>query len=72
MLIGEIREALAEAWGSSLPCVTATDVDEAVRLAADGASPGQAVLFAPGTSSFDMFTGYEARGGAFRDAVEKL
>ena len=29
-------------------------------------------MFSPGTSSFDMFTGYVQRGQAFRDAVNAL
>ena len=36
------------------------------------ALPGDTVLFSPGTSSFDMFTGYVQRGQAFRDAVNAL
>ena len=72
VLIGEIREAIAEAWGAALPCEVAADLGEAVRAAATLAKPGQAVLFAPGTSSFDMFSGYEARGDAFRTAVANL
>jgi UDP-N-acetylmuramoylalanine--D-glutamate ligase len=47
-------------------------MQEAVSCAAALASPGQTVLLAPGTSSFDMFSGYEARGNAFCAAVKNL
>ena len=44
------------------------DAAGAVEIARRLAHPGEIVLFSPGTSSFDMFTGYEARGEAFRRA----
>jgi UDP-N-acetylmuramoylalanine--D-glutamate ligase len=52
-----------------VPCHRAADVDDAVATARRLARPGDIVLFSPGTSSFDMFSGYEARGEAFRSAV---
>jgi UDP-N-acetylmuramoylalanine--D-glutamate ligase len=67
--IGEIAGLLARAWGDAVPCQTAAGLDEAVAAASRLAGPGQAVLFSPGTSSFDMFSGYEERGEAFRRAV---
>ncbi len=72
VLIGEIREALARAWGGEAECRTAGSVAEAVRLAAALSAPGGTVLFSPGTSSFDMFSGYAERGEAFRTAVAEL
>ncbi len=72
VLIGEIRDELAGAWGGALPCGSAADLPAAVRAAADLAQDGGIVLFAPGTSSFDMFSGYEERGEAFRAAVREL
>ena len=33
---------------------------------------GEAVLLSPACASFDQFTDYEARGDAFRAAVEAL
>jgi UDP-N-acetylmuramoylalanine--D-glutamate ligase len=72
ILIGEIRESL----GSLLEGVVATEMaasmEEAVRSAAGCARAGSTVLLSPGTSSFDMFSGYEERGEAFRAAVQKL
>lgn len=50
----------------------ASDMDEAVRLAAAMARPGDTVLLAPGAASFDQFDSYAARGDAFIAAVERL
>lgn len=72
VLIGEIKESLAAEWGGELPCHTVSDLREAVRVATGLAEGHGLVLFAPGTSSFDMFTGYEARGRAFREAVNQM
>ncbi len=72
VLIGEVREPLARAWGNHVDCRTAADMQEAVNCAASLARPGQTVLFAPGTSSFDMFSGYEERGEAFCEAIKNL
>ncbi len=72
VLIGEIRDSLAAAWGGNLPCHTAGDMAEAVSIATRIAGGKGLVLLAPGTSSFDMFSGYEARGKAFREAVNQL
>ena len=43
--------------------------DLAVRVAMMTAKPGQAVLLSPASSSFDEFSGYEARGDRFADLV---
>lgn len=70
--IGEIAERVAEAWRDAVPCRVADSVAEAVSQASDAAGEGDVVLFSPGTSSFDMFSGYEERGNAFRAAVLDL
>jgi UDP-N-acetylmuramoylalanine--D-glutamate ligase len=71
--IGETAPDILAAWGDRVaPCLAARDLDEAVALARDCAAPRGTVLFSPGSSSFDMFTGYVARGAAFRRAVEAL
>lgn len=70
--IGEIAGHIAGVWEGAVPCHAAASVEESVSLARSLARPGEIVLFSPGTSSFDMFTGYEARGQAFRDAVLAL
>ena len=70
--IGEIARDISIAWDGIVPCHFAADVNEAVRMASELSRAGEVVLFSPGTSSFDMFTGYEARGVAFREAVAAL
>ncbi|WP_035065704.1 UDP-N-acetylmuramoyl-L-alanine--D-glutamate ligase [Nitratidesulfovibrio termitidis] len=47
-------------------------LDPAVAQAAALAQPGDAVVMAPATSSFDLFANYKERGHAFRRAVEAL
>ena len=47
-------------------------LDAAVRAAASEAMPGETVLLSPACASFDQFENFEARGDAFRAAVEAL
>ena len=47
-------------------------LDAAVKAAADAAAPGEVVLLSPACASFDQFRDYEARGDAFRAAVEAI
>jgi UDP-N-acetylmuramoylalanine--D-glutamate ligase len=73
VLIGRDRELIAEAIRSSKVVVArADDMDEAVRRAAELASPGDTVLLSPACASFDMYRNYEHRAQAFADAVKKL
>lgn len=70
--LGEISGKIARAWEGVVPCACAASMEDAVRLAGNAAAPGQTVLFSPGTSSFDMYSGYAERGDAFRRAVRAL
>ncbi|ATE66618.1 UDP-N-acetylmuramoyl-L-alanine--D-glutamate ligase [Rhizorhabdus dicambivorans] len=47
-------------------------LDQAVKDAAAAARPGEVVMLSPACASFDQFSDYEARGDAFRRAVEGL
>lgn len=71
-LIGEIAGALEHQFGDLLPCRRAADMAEAVRLATELSQPGDAIILSPGTSSFDMYTGYAQRGDRFCEAVRTL
>ena len=72
VFIGEIAEQLKQTFGDLLPCQCATDMADAVRLATEVSQAGDAIILSPGTSSFDMYTGYAQRGDVFREAVKAL
>ena len=72
LLIGEAAEVFADALGADVACEHVAHLDAAVERAAAIAHEGDVVLLAPACSSFDQFTSFEARGRAFRAAVERL
>jgi len=69
---GQIGQALARLLAEAVPAEAASSLDDAVARARRLAPCGAVVLFSPGTSSFDMFSGYEQRGTMFRDLVNQL
>jgi UDP-N-acetylmuramoylalanine--D-glutamate ligase len=54
------------------PVTESITLDQAVVDASKAALPGEVVLLSPACASFDQFRDYEARGDAFRAAVEGL
>ena len=72
VVFGEIRDRLAALFPEAVTTRIAESLEEAVGIAQNAARHGTTVLFSPGTSSFDMFSGYEERGDAFRAAVQAL
>jgi UDP-N-acetylmuramoylalanine--D-glutamate ligase len=74
-LVGEAAPAFAQTRTGLAPVVEAGTIDAAVAQAyADAAATGQdaIVLLSPAAASFDQFTDFEARGEAFRAAVQRL
>ncbi len=75
VVLGEAADAIAAAVradAADLPVRRAASMDEAVRVAAELARPGDAVLLSPACSSFDMFRDYKHRGDEFVRAVMAL
>ena len=52
--------------------VNAGKLENAVKLAAESATPGDIVLLAPACASFDQFDSYEHRGRVFKEQVRRL
>ena len=71
IVFGQIAEQLVDTFSPVCRTIRVETVAEAVSAAAREAQPGDVVLFSPGTSSFDQFTGYVQRGECFRAAVHK-
>ncbi len=72
VLLGEASDAIAMAIGERVPVRRAVTMEEAVRLGARLARPGDAVLLSPACSSFDMFRDYKHRGDEFARIVRAL
>jgi len=71
VLIGEMRDRIAADW-ADVECRCCDSLDEAVLAAREMACSGDAVIFSPGTSSFDMFKSYTDRGECFKSLVYAL
>ena len=80
VLLGADRAEIAAALARHAPDLPVIVVDttddgamtEVVHAAAGLARPGDTVLLAPAAASYDMFSGYAARGDAFATAVREL
>lgn len=72
ILIGEASPLIADALEGLVPTYKATSFEDAMNYAHKIAENGQAVLFAPACSSFDMFANYKDRGDQFKAQVQRL
>ncbi|WP_414901862.1 UDP-N-acetylmuramoyl-L-alanine--D-glutamate ligase [Sphingomonas flavalba] len=70
--IGEAGALYARLLAPHMPVVESGVLEAAVRAAANDAESGDVVLLSPACASFDQYSDYEARGAAFRAAVEAL
>ncbi|OGN99075.1 MAG: UDP-N-acetylmuramoylalanine--D-glutamate ligase [Chloroflexi bacterium RBG_13_50_21] len=78
ILFGEAAGLIAESVGDPKPTTRPYSIDlckgleQAVKLAAQLAEPGDIVLLSPGGTSFDEFRDFEQRGEAFKRWVCNL
>ncbi len=72
ILFGEAKTRIEKALNNSIDMVKVKNLHEAVKVARDLAEEGDAVLFSPACSSFDMFRDYVERGEVFKRLVTSL
>lgn len=76
ILIGQdaklIEQAIASVKDKHVAIIHASSLEHAVKIAAESASTGDAVLLSPACASFDMFLNYEDRGEQFIACVKGL
>jgi UDP-N-acetylmuramoylalanine--D-glutamate ligase len=70
--IGAAAPKIQSQLSSAAPITAAETLENAVRRAAQAASPGDIVLLAPACASFDQFQSYEHRGQVFKELVRAL
>ena len=71
-VFGEDAAEIITAIAQAKTTVAVDSLAEAVAKAFAEAKSGDIVLLSPACASFDMFTGFEARGDAFVECVEAL
>ena len=72
VLIGKDAEEMASNFYKDIPTNFAQDMEDAVGIASEKASPGDVVLLSPACASFDMYKNFEHRGQAFIESVKNL
>ena len=74
VLIGETRDKIREAAErlGVCPCILCENLEEAVKICAEKAEPGDAVLLPPACASWGQFDNYEQRGDMFKEYVRAL
>ena len=71
VLIGQTKEKIEKAAHSCgfMSTILAEDLEEAVKICAEKANPGDAVLLSPACASWGQFDNYEQRGDKFKEYV---
>jgi UDP-N-acetylmuramoylalanine--D-glutamate ligase len=74
VLMGETREMIAETAREQgfNNIIMVNDLKEAVRISAQKAEDGDAVLLSPACASWGMFENYEQRGKIFKEYVREM
>ena len=72
IVFGRDREVFMNALQDIVNITVADSLHQAVQLAGNIVTDGEAVLFSPACASFDMFSDYQDRGNAFKDCVNEF
>ena len=74
VLLGATKEKIAECARKHgfENIIFVETLEEAVKVCAEKAKPGEAVLLSPASASWGMFDNYEQRGRIFKELVRKL
>ena len=74
VLLGATKEKIAECARKHgfENIIFVENMEEAVKICAEKANPGEAVLLSPACASWGMFDNYEQRGRIFKELVRKL
>ena len=74
VLIGQTKEKIRDAAErlDACPCILCEELEEAVKICAEKAQPGDAVLLSPACASWGQFENYEQRGDMFKKFVNSL
>ena len=74
VLIGQTREKIEQAAHACgfMDTILADNLEEAVKICAAKANPGDAVLLSPACASWGQFDNYEQRGDMFKEYVKSL
>ena len=74
VLIGQTKEKIEKAAHGCgfMSTILAEDLEEAVKICAEKANPGDAVLLSPACASWGQFDNYEQRGDKFKEYVRNL
>lgn len=71
-LFGASRDVFEKAWQEIVPMSWSQTLKDAVLKLKESARPGDVILLAPATSSYDLYENYMERGDDFRRIVEGL
>ena len=72
ILIGQDAVEMAAKFDNDIQTYFANDMQDAVSVALEHATPGDAVLLSPACASFDMFQNFQERGQTFIQSVGRL
>ena len=72
LLFGQDADEIEQSWQGCVNIQRVDDLEQAVQTASDLAIAGDIVLLAPACASFDMYSGFAARGDHFSRLVRAL